>query len=101
MANIQTQNVLPEASRKEKDDGKTLLRIPDSYVDHLTVENMIAEFPRLVRGGQFVSAMEIIHGHARFHWFYILVEKISKRLAGEKEKSESLDGLELPLASES
>ena len=101
MANIQTQNVLPEAPRKEKNDGNALLKIPDSYMDDLTNRDMLTVFPKLVRGGQFVNALEAIHGHGRFHWFYTLFEKVSKRLFCEREKSEALDGLELPAASES
>jgi len=98
MANTQTQNVLPEAPRKEKNDGNALL---DNYVDNLAAREMLTEFPKLVRDGRFVNALEAIHGHSRFRWFYTLFEKVSLRLFCEGEKSESLDVLELPATSES
>ena len=100
MANIQTKNVMSEAFQKKKDDSNTAVRIPDSYVDNLTIMDMITEFPRLVRGGQFVNAIEVIHGHGNFHWFYILFQKVSKWLFCEKERSKPLSDLDLSITSE-
>jgi hypothetical protein len=101
MANIQLKKVLSEPFLNKKDDSNSVVRIPDSYVDNLTIKDMITEFPRLVRGGQFVNAIEVIHGHGNFHWFYTLIEKVSKRLFCERERSKPLNSLDMSISSES
>ena len=50
----------------------------------INIDDMRTEFPNLVRSGAFVQAMEIIHGHGRFSWFYELFDKISRGLCGRR-----------------
>ena len=78
MADIQLKNTVSEASGNKPDDVLAEIRIPDSYVENLTVSDMITELPKLVRGGQFVNAMKVIHGHGRFLWFYKLLDKFNR-----------------------
>ena len=100
MANIQTKNVMSEAFQKKRENSNTADRIPDGYVDNLTIQDMITEFPKLVRGGQFVNALEAIQGNGNFHWFYILVEKVNRRFFCERETSDSMDKLGMSIGSE-
>ena len=53
MANTQLKKGFSEPVPKENDRGKGEVRIPDSYVEKMTVQDMITEFPKLVRGGQY------------------------------------------------
>jgi len=101
MANIQAKNVMSEPFLKKKDNSNSVVRIPDSYVDNLTIKDVIAEFPKLVQGGQFVKALEVIDGHRRFHWFYNLIEKVPKRLLCESERVKPLESLDMSISSES
>jgi len=50
----------------------------------MDIDDMRTEFPDLVRNGNFVQAMEIVHGHGRFSWFYRLFDRISKGLFGKR-----------------
>ena len=52
-------------------------------VKEMDIDDMRTEFPNLVRSGEFVQAMEIVHGHGRFSWFYALFDKISRGLFGK------------------
>jgi len=75
----------------EKGEGteKSGIKIPDSYVKNMTYADMITEFPRLVLGGQFANAMVVIQGHARFLWFYRLLEKVNLLLCSSKTHSQA------------
>ncbi len=87
MANAQLKKVLSESVPKENHNGKSEVRSPDSYVEKMTARDMITEFPKLVRGGQFVNALAVIQGHGRFIWCYALLEKVVTRLfCGEKKE---------------
>ena len=86
MANVQLKKVIPEPDEKKDDDVNTEIRIPDSYVEEMTARDMITEFPKLVRGGQFVNALAVIQGHGRFNWFNSLLEKVTTRLFCGKKK---------------
>ena len=86
MANAQLKKVLSESRNKEKDSGSTEIRIPDSYVEKMTAEDMIREFPKLVRGGQVVKALEIVQGHGRFNWFFWLLDKGTRYLFCRQKK---------------
>ena len=55
-------------------------------VKEMDIDDMRTEFPKLVRGGQFVNAMVVIQGHTRFLWFYSLVERITRLLSGKGYK---------------
>jgi len=68
----------------------TDIRIPDSYVKNMTYADMITEFPKLVRGGQFANALVVIQGHGRFLWFYRLVERVNRLLSGRKDKAQAM-----------
>ena len=68
----------------------TDIRIPDSYVENMTSADMITEFPKLVRGGQFANALVVIQGHGRFLWFYRLVERVNRLLSGRKDKAQAM-----------
>ena len=86
MANSQLKKVLSESVSKENDRGKGAARIPDSYVEKMTARDMITEFPKLVRGGQFVNALAVIQGHGRFIWCYALLEKVTTGLFCGKKR---------------
>lgn len=86
MANTQLEKVLSESVPKENDSGKGEIRIPDNYVEKMTLQDMMTEFPKLVRGGQFVNAIEIIQGHGRFNWFYSLLDKATRYLFCRQKK---------------
>ncbi len=87
MANAQLKKGFSEPVPKENHNGKGEVRIPDSYVEKMTARDMITEFPKLVRGGQFVNALAVIQGHGRFIWCYALLEKVVTRLfCGEKKE---------------
>ena len=100
MANIQTKNGMSEAFQKEKAISNTVAAIPDGHVENLTIQDMITEFPKLVREGQFVNAMDVIQGNGNFHWFFTLIEKANKRFFCESETPESVEKLELPIGPE-
>ena len=101
MGTVQSKKSVLESTKKQQDNNSTKFRIPDSYLEKLSVTDMITEFLKLVRGGQFVNALYIILGHGRFHWYFTLVEKVSKRLFCERETSESLEILDMSIGSES
>ena len=104
MVNIQLKKVLSESVLKENDRGKGEIRIPDSYVEEMTARDMITEFPKLVRGGQFVNALAVIQGHGRFNWFYSLLEKVTRylfcRQKKEKPAAEKENDAVLPVLKE-
>jgi hypothetical protein len=89
MGNAQLKKVLSESAPKENEKGKGETRIPDSYVENMTVQDMITEFPNLVRGGQYVNALAVIQGHGRFIWCYSLLEKVVTRLFCGKKKEKA------------
>ena len=72
MAEAQLNKDFLESKEKVDGNDKGEFKVPDSYVENMTAEDMITEFPRLVRGGQFANALVVIQGHARFLWFYEL-----------------------------
>ncbi len=104
MANTQLKKGFSEPVPKENDRSKGEVRIPDSYVEKMTVQDMITEFPKLVRGGQFVNALAVIQGHGRFNWFYSLLEKVTRylfcRQKKEKPAAEKENDAVLPVLKE-
>jgi hypothetical protein len=89
MPDAQLKKDFIENPEKKGSTEKNKNKIPDSYVENMTAEDMITEFPRLVRGGQFANALVVIQGHARFLWFYELVEKITRLLFRKEDKSQA------------
>ena len=39
--------------------------------------------------GDFIKAMEIVHGHGRFNWFYAFYQKVSKILFHKRQPERS------------
>ena len=70
--------------RKARDVRAVQKAAREGSEKEMTIDDMRIKFPSLVRGCEFVQAMEIIQGHDRFNWFYALFDKISRGLFGTK-----------------
>ena len=66
-------------------NASEVIQKPAVEVDgnEMDIDDMRTEFPNLVRSGEFVQAMEIVHGHGRFSWFYVMFDKISRGFFGK------------------
>ena len=89
MENVSLENTAIKAGENKKDGMHSEIKIADSYVKQLTVDEIIEEFPKLAKGGQLVNAMKGIQGHSRFVWFYKLVDMVNRKYFCEEKKKQA------------